>query len=280
MSMEYMEKRIIALGADHNGVSLKSKLKQHLKQQGFHCIDVGPFNAESSVDYVDFAFQIGNLVSNNEVTYGILICGTGIGMSIAANKIPNVRAALVHNMTSAKKSREHNDANILCLGTWINNEDANLEIADAWLNESFAFGRHVRRIVKIAENKMQSPKKNIFTLGIFDSIQPNHIEFLEFSKSLGDYLVVGIPSNTELIKIKKNSSFVISEEGKKKILQSIRHVDEVIVFDSEHLPALIKSLRPHAIVKEEKCSIEEARMFELIHNDAKIKIYTPKHKHS
>ena len=150
------QQKIIALGADHNGITLKSKLIRHLEKKGFRCIDIGPSNKKQPVDYSDFAKQVAHLVANKEAHFGILICGTGIGMSIAANKIRNARAALVHNVLSAKKSREHNNANILCLGSWINNDKVNLSLTNTWLNEPFGEGRHVRRVEKIEESMMLS----------------------------------------------------------------------------------------------------------------------------
>lgn len=104
----------IAIGSDHNGVCLKNSIIERYNGDKYRFIDVGPFESKTSVDYVDFAEQVATIVSNQIVTFGILICGTGIGMSIAANRFPNIRASLVHNLLSAKKTREHNDSNVLC----------------------------------------------------------------------------------------------------------------------------------------------------------------------
>src|SRR5437667_12441406 len=110
-----MEKPIVCLAADHNGVAAKAKLKAALAAQGYRCIDVGPYLSQPSVDYVDYARLVATLVQNGDCERGILICGTGVGMSIAANKVPRARAALAHNVETATKCREHNDANVLCL---------------------------------------------------------------------------------------------------------------------------------------------------------------------
>lgn len=139
----------IVLGSDHNGVDLKIKLKAHLEEQGFTCIDVGPHNNQLPVDYTDYAFLLGKMIAEEKAQCGILICGTGVGMSIAANRLRTIRAALVHNSMSAKKSREHNNANVLCLGTWINDDETNISLTDVWLAEAFGGGRHINRVEKI-----------------------------------------------------------------------------------------------------------------------------------
>ena len=139
----------IALGADHNGVILKEDLKQDLVRKGFSCTDFGPFHPDIKVDYVDFAYEVAQAVATGNADFGILVCGTGVGMSIAANKIASIRAALVHNLLTAKKSREHNNANILCLGVWINDTATNLLIAETWIREPFGGERHIKRIAKL-----------------------------------------------------------------------------------------------------------------------------------
>src|SRR5205823_1135770 len=106
----------ILLAADHNGVAFKALAKATLREAGYHAIDLGPYEGTGSVDYVDYANQLATIVKNGDAEKGILVCGTGVGMSIVANKVQAVRAALVHNLVSARKSREHNDANVLCLG--------------------------------------------------------------------------------------------------------------------------------------------------------------------
>lgn len=140
----------IALGADHAGYELKDKIKQHLQQKGIEIHDQGT-NSPQSVDYPDFARLVGHVVSQRHVDLGILVCGSGIGMAIAANKVEGVRAANVSSEYEAQMSREHNDANILALGARILNLDRALAIVDAWLAASFAGGRHERRVEKIAQ---------------------------------------------------------------------------------------------------------------------------------
>ena len=123
---------------------------------------------------------------------GRAVCGTGVGMSIVANRFPEVRASLVHSMEVAEKTREHNDANVLCLGSWVNAPEANLAIAKTWFDGKFGEGRHVPRVEK---TKNLSTRHVVFTNGIFDIIHPcSYIALLKFAKSLGGRLVVGINS--------------------------------------------------------------------------------------
>ena len=138
----------IGLACDHGGFGLKEEIKTFLKSISLDSIDVGSFD-ETSVDYPDYGIQIAERVSKGELTRGILICGTGIGMSIVANKFPGVRAALANDLYSARCSREHNDANILVLGGRVVGPGVAIEIVKVWLETPFAGGRHQRRIDKI-----------------------------------------------------------------------------------------------------------------------------------
>ena len=123
-----MEEKTIIIAADHNGVDLKSILVSKLKDLGHAPIDLGPYDSDISVDYVDYAKQLSMIVGSGSSSRGILICGTGVGMSITANRLPGVRAALVHNIETAPKCREHNNANVLCLGSWITTTEESIEI--------------------------------------------------------------------------------------------------------------------------------------------------------
>ena len=138
----------IGLACDHGGFDLKEELKAFLKSTGVEPIDMGSFN-EESVDYPDFGILVAEKVSRGELERGLLICGTGIGMSIVANKFSGVRAALANDLYSARCSREHNDANILVIGGRIVGRDLAKEIVRTWLTTAFAGGRHQRRIEKI-----------------------------------------------------------------------------------------------------------------------------------
>ena len=140
----------IAIGSDHRGFPMKDKLVGRLSQLGHDVIDVGT-TSDQSVDYTDFAAETGRRVSNGEADRGILVCGTGIGMCITANKFPDVRAATCHDEITAEKCRQHNNVNVLCLsGDALEQPQAN-KIVDIWLTTEFEGGRHARRVNKIAE---------------------------------------------------------------------------------------------------------------------------------
>jgi ribose 5-phosphate isomerase B len=138
----------IALAADHVGFALKEKTREYLKGKGLEVEDLGPANADS-VDYPDFAAKVAVQVAAKQADFGVLICGTGIGMEIAANKIPGIRAAAASNTISARMAREHNNANVLTMGGRMIDEAAMHRIVDTWLSTAFDGGRHERRVEKI-----------------------------------------------------------------------------------------------------------------------------------
>jgi ribose 5-phosphate isomerase B len=138
----------IGLACDHGGFELKEELRAFLKSLGVKLIDMGTFN-EDSVDYPDLGALVAEKVSRGELERGILICGTGIGMSMVANKFPRIRAALANDLYSSRCSREHNDANILIIGGRIVGKELAKEIVKVWLETPFAGGRHKRRLEKI-----------------------------------------------------------------------------------------------------------------------------------
>ncbi len=140
----------IAIASDHGGCELKEKIVELLKEKGLEVIDYGVDNPES-VDYPDYGIKVANAVSKGIAERGILSCGTGIGMSIVANKFPDVRAALCYDMFTARMSRLHNDANILVLGGRVLDKEIALLMVDAWLRTDFEGGRHQRRLDKISE---------------------------------------------------------------------------------------------------------------------------------
>jgi ribose 5-phosphate isomerase B len=135
----------IAIGCDHGGFGLKQDIRQLLERSGHHVHDVGCFS-DQSVDYPVFADKVCAAVADGMCERGILICGTGIGMSIAANRNRAIRAALCHEAVTARMSREHNDANVLCMGARVLGVSIALDIVQVWLETDFAGGRHLRRI--------------------------------------------------------------------------------------------------------------------------------------
>ena len=139
----------VAIGSDHAGFALKEYLMKELSTLGYEMVDCGT-DSDQSVDYPDYAGNVCKLVKNHGVTYGIVICSTGIGISIAANKIRGIRAALCHTEFSARMARQHNKANVLALGGNVLGDKQALAVATAFLSEDFSQGeRHIRRIDKI-----------------------------------------------------------------------------------------------------------------------------------
>jgi len=140
----------VAIGSDHGGFNLKAEIKELLTELQIECCDVGTHSAES-VDYPDIAQKVGQAVLSGQCNYGIVICGTGIGISMAANKIKGIRAALCHDVFSAQMSREHNNANILAMGERVIGPGLARMIVTTWLKTEFAGGRHGRRVDKISQ---------------------------------------------------------------------------------------------------------------------------------
>jgi len=139
----------IAIGSDHGGVQLKKNIKEVLAGKGVESVDCGCFS-EESCDYPDFAEKVARAVGSGEVEKGILVCKTGIGMAIAANKVPGVRAANCRTVDDARLSRQHNDSNVLAMGAGVVDPARAKEIVDTWLETPFEGGRHQRRVNKIS----------------------------------------------------------------------------------------------------------------------------------
>jgi ribose 5-phosphate isomerase B len=144
----------IGIGSDHRGFDVKRRVVPTLQQAGHEVHDFGA-GSDASCDYPDFAFEVARAVSEKRVERGILICGTGIGMCIAANKIPGVRAALCHDSITAEMSRRHNDANILCLSADLLGDELIDRMIRIWLETDFESGRHARRVEKITQFEQQ-----------------------------------------------------------------------------------------------------------------------------
>lgn len=138
----------ITIASDHRGVDVKRRILTLLAAQGHEVVDFGP-EGHDCVDYPDFAFKVGQAICAGDADRGILICGTGIGMCIAANKVPGVRAAPCHDSITAEMSRRHNDANVLCLSADLLGEELVDRMLKIWLTTSFEGGRHARRVEKI-----------------------------------------------------------------------------------------------------------------------------------
>lgn len=143
-------KKIVAIGADHGGVSMKAALVPYLQELGYGVTDCGASSTES-VDYPDFAYAVAQLVADGKAWRGIMIDGAGIGSCMAANKVPGVRAAMCYDVSTAVNSREHNDANVLTLGGGLIGVALAKQIVETWLSTEFGGGRHARRVNKIMQ---------------------------------------------------------------------------------------------------------------------------------
>jgi ribose 5-phosphate isomerase B len=146
----------IAIGSDHRGYDVKRRIRSLLEQMGHEVLDFGPDSSES-VDYPDFAFQVAQAVAEGRVERGVLVCGTGIGMCIAANKVKGVRAAPCHDSITVEMSRRHNNANVLCLSADLLGEELIGRIVRLWLETEFEGGRHARRVEKITRYEAEHP---------------------------------------------------------------------------------------------------------------------------
>jgi len=146
----------VTIGGDHASPAMKEKIGETLRAMGHEVEDVGAFSDESC-DYPDVAEKVAEAVSTGRADRGVLICGTGIGMSLAANKFPGVRAAVVHDLFTAEVSRTHNDANVLCLGARVVSDDEAVAIVKKWMSLEAEGGRHARRVGKITaiEERLQ-----------------------------------------------------------------------------------------------------------------------------
>ena len=270
------KKEHLLISSDHNGINLKEKIQKKFSNN-YNFIDLGP-HTNDKVDYTDYASTLSNIVSKNQIPLGILICGTGIGMSIAANKFKNVKAPVVHNLISAKNSKEHNNANVICLGTWVNDDKTNMVLLDTWLKTMFGLGRHIKRVEKIERNK--NLEKIIFTNGVFDILHSGHVELLKFAKSLGKRLIVGINSDKSVKTIKGKNRPINNQEDRKKILLQLEVVDEVIIFDELAPTKLINKLKPNIFVKGSEFTEEEIRKNDKLPNFIKVRTYPMKQGYS
>ncbi len=264
--------KIILLGSDHNGFYVKNAIVHFLKNNGFIPIDIGPHSLgvgeHDKVDYVDFAKSVAEIVNKEQVKKAILICGTGQGMAIVANKYNNVRAALAHNVEFAKKSREHNDSNILCLSSWENSIDLNIEIAKNWLCENYGKGRHVSRVKKIS---LVKPEKIVFANGCFDILHIGHIKLLEFAKTLGTKLIVGLNSDRSIKELKGKKRPINNELDRKAVLERLGCVDEVVIFDDKRPTALLFNV--DVMVKGSDYTEQEVRKNDNVSNNIEIVIF-------
>lgn len=267
---------IILIASDHNGVKEKRELKNFLKKNNYTVIDLGPYDETISVDYIDYASQLAQIISQKEVERGILICGTGVGMSIVANRFTNVRSVLAHNEMTAVKSREHNNSNVICLGAWISSIEEMQYMSMKWLDEKWGEGRHVKRVERI-----DSKGGLVLVNGVFDLLHEGHLELIKFAKTQGEKLVVAIDADERVRQNKGKDRPVNNENIRKKLLESNKFVDEVVIFNSkEQLKELYNTLSPNVIVKGSEWTEEQIRRQDEIPREIDIKVYPLYGNHS
>jgi len=154
-----LEDKKIVIASDHAAFELKQNIVNHLKELGYEPVDFGVYDI-SSVDYPDYGVKVASSISTGEYSRGILLCGTGIGMSITANKFPGVRASLVYDNYTARMSRLHNNSNILVLGGRTTGPSTAFDIVETWINTQYEGGRHERRLQKISDLEQNNREKN------------------------------------------------------------------------------------------------------------------------
>ncbi|MDA7599015.1 RpiB/LacA/LacB family sugar-phosphate isomerase [Alphaproteobacteria bacterium] len=261
--------KVLIIASDHNGVDEKSELKSYLRKRGFIVIDLGPFDNDRSVDYNLYASSLSKSLIDSEVRGGILICGTGVGMSIVANRYEGVRAVLAHNLTSSINGKDHNNSNVICFGSWINSVDEIKMFLGAWLDTDWGEGRHTKRVNMIDKNNTGLVLAN----GVFENLTKSHIELLRFAKAQGEYLIVAIDSD-EYIKSKLGRDALVNEDDRKNIIQSIEYVDEVLIYNSkEELIEIYYIQNISTVVKGSIWSEKQIRENDKIPENVKIKLF-------
>lgn len=271
MNLQMFNSSKIAISSDHNGIEYKNLIKQFLKERGYIVVDFGPYEEHGSVDYNFFSGLVAKSIMSSELDKGILICGTGVGMSMVANRFPDVRAVLAHNLMTAAKSREHNDSNILCLGSWVSSIDEAKQLTSVWLEEKWGEGRHSIRVNMIDAHNDGGV---VLTNGVFDILHKGHIGLLKFARAQGSKLVVAIDCD-ELVRMRKGDDRPInSSEDRKSLLESLSFVDEVIVFHSlSELESLYENIRPTVLVKGAEWTVDEVRTRDQIPASIQIKVF-------
>ncbi len=279
MSTDKRSKTIL-IASDHNGNEARDHLRTVLVRAGWTVADLGPRTDQPSistrkVDYVDYATQVGYAIQRQpEKLLGILICGTGIGMSIAANRFSQVRASLVHDVVGAEKTREHNNSNVLVLGSWSNSRDEMEEIVDVWLGKEFGKERHEKRVARL-----KPPGDEVVLVpGVFDIFHVGHLELVRYAKTLGR-VVVAVNSDASVERVKGKKP-VNSQEDRMHILRSLANVDEVILMDEDNAGELILKTNAKYIVKGAGVTEEFVRGNDHVPEWCEVKVLPYDHSHT
>lgn len=265
-----MAKGVVLVSSDHNGIELKKLVKQKMVATGYQIVDFGPYAEDGSVDYNIYAANLARSISHGDAEKGVLICGTGVGVNIVANRFKGVRSVLAHNQITAQKSRDHNDANVLCLGAWVNSEQQNLALLDSWLTNEWGDLRHSKRVNMIDRNQSGI----VLTNGVFDVVHRGHIELLKFAKAQGEKLVVAIDSDERVTATKGPSRPINYEDDRRSLLEALDCVDEVVIFDTtEQLQELYGTVAPDVVVKGSEWTSTELRKRDRIPDEIVVKVF-------
>jgi len=275
------DKETILISSDHNGNDSRDFLVSKLKGWGYNVVDLGPRTDRNvlsikKVNYTDYAEQVAYALTKNDNLKGILICGTGIGMSIAANRFPGVKASLVSDVTTARKTREHNDSNVLVLGAWNTTKPAQEEITAAWLDEDYGKGRHEKRVSKLDEH---DPDDVVIVPGVFEIIHAGHIKLFEFAKTFGK-VVVALNTDNSARSVKGRAP-KIKQTDRLSVISRLDCVDEVILMDDTHPGQLLLDTNARYIVKGGLSEHENSvRSNDHVPDECAVKMFPIDHSHS
>jgi ribose 5-phosphate isomerase B len=259
--------KTVLLASDHNGNDERVSLREWLLESGHSPVDLGP-GQWKRVDYNDYADQVAYAVQRNPELRGILICGTGIGMSIAANRYPGVHASLVHDPETARLTREHNDSNVLCLRSWKSSDEERKEIVSAWLDQEWGKGRHVARVRQLDRDLYQN--RIVLVPGVFDVLMPGHVELLKHAKKIGMVVVaVNTDESAERIKGKRPHQ---PEDWRRRVVHALGGVDEVVVFDGD-VGKIARQVGADYVVKGDEWTEEEVRRNDGLPDDVEVVLF-------
>lgn len=262
-------RRIFVIGGDHNFFDAIDHLKRFLRRMGHTVIDVARSDHWRRVDYNEQAHLVGSIVRDDPSILGILGCGTGQGCAMAANKVDRIRAALCYDVDFAKKSREHNDSNVLVLGAWRNSPQEMEDILLAWLDEPWAAGRHVVRVKQMSDWSYMH--EIVVAPGVFDVLLPGHVELLRYAKKAG-YVVVALNSDESVERIRGQKPQQPAE-WRKRVLESLAGVDEVVITDADDVGDLVSQLKAKYVVKGSNYTEEEVRKNDRLPADVKVILF-------
>ncbi len=276
-----MDKKTVLIASDHNGNELRDFLIPVIRAEGHVTVDMGPRTDKNllsirKVDYTEYGEQLAYAVTKDpESLCGVLICGTGVGMSIIANRFEGVRASLVSDVNVAMKTREHNDSNVLVLGSWRVTKTEAADIFKAWSREEFGKGRHQKRDDRITRHDKDDV---VLVPGVFDLIQGAHVHLFRFAATMGR-VVVALNSDQSASDVKKKRP-VQNQNTRKLVLDCFDFIDEVIIMDDRNAERLLHETGAKYIVKGAGVTEESVRVSDHVPDGVQIKIFPKDWSHS